>query len=244
MRLWNSSRRNQPAVWDVSCHKYAHRGLWRPEGPSENSIPSFAAARRWGFGVELDVTLSGDGEPVVFHDQDLKRMCGLETRLRDLDLKDLERMRLPDGSTIPSLGRAICELGETPTLIELKAHQDPEEIAWQVLRQLAGAQGRFALMSFNLETVRALLASGSDSPVGLLLDASDERELSDVLDWALTRGCAFAGPNVTLLRRPEIEAFPLPCVVWTIRRREDLPDRPGWAPIFEGLQPEEVSPSQ
>lgn len=231
---------NGPPVWDVSRHDYAHRGLWRPDGPSENSIPSFIAARRFGFGVEFDVRLTRDGQPVVYHDENLRRLCGLDENLCDLMLADLTSLRLPDGSCIPSLGAAISELGETPSLIEIKTFEDPEQIAWEVIRGVRPARGRFALMSFSRDTIDALLRSAHGLPVGLLIDASDASEIAGPLDWALTRGCAFAGPNHALQSRPEIAGYPLPCVMWTISRVEDFPERPNWAPIFEGLEPDVV----
>ncbi len=39
----------------------AHRGLWSPEGPPENSLGAFQAACAAGYGIELDVQLSADG---------------------------------------------------------------------------------------------------------------------------------------------------------------------------------------
>ena len=49
----------------------AHRGLWTPDGPPENSLAAFQGACAAGYGIELDVQLSADGEAMVFHDEDL-----------------------------------------------------------------------------------------------------------------------------------------------------------------------------
>ena len=58
---------------------YAHRGLHKiDKSIPENSLPAFEAAARIGYGVELDVHLTRDDELVVFHDDDLKRVCGVE----------------------------------------------------------------------------------------------------------------------------------------------------------------------
>ena len=61
----------------------AHRGLWSPKGAPENSLAAFEAAVDGGFGIELDVRLSSDGEVMVFHDAGLERMCGTQGRLAD-----------------------------------------------------------------------------------------------------------------------------------------------------------------
>ena len=46
----------------------AHRGLHENPSLPENSLGAFKAAVDAGFGIELDVQLSKDGVPVVFHD--------------------------------------------------------------------------------------------------------------------------------------------------------------------------------
>ena len=58
---------------------YAHRGLFDNDTDApENSLPAFRRAIEAGYGIELDVQLSKDGVPVVFHDASLERMCGVE----------------------------------------------------------------------------------------------------------------------------------------------------------------------
>ncbi|WP_413568062.1 glycerophosphodiester phosphodiesterase [Bdellovibrio sp. HCB117] len=55
-----------------------HRGYWKG-GAQENTLASFEAAKQRGLMmIELDIRLSGDGVPVVFHDTDLKRLKEIE----------------------------------------------------------------------------------------------------------------------------------------------------------------------
>ena len=60
---------------------YAHRGLHdnRSKAP-ENSLEAFRLAVVNGYGIELDVQITKDLVPVVFHDYDLKRTCGVDKR--------------------------------------------------------------------------------------------------------------------------------------------------------------------
>lgn len=56
----------------------AHRGFHDNRGECpENSLPAFERAIQMGYGIELDVQLTKDGVPVVFHDWDLKRAAGV-----------------------------------------------------------------------------------------------------------------------------------------------------------------------
>ena len=56
---------------------FAHRGLHkRDKSVPENSLAAFERAASYGYGIELDVQLSKDGQVVVFHDDTLNRVCG------------------------------------------------------------------------------------------------------------------------------------------------------------------------
>ena len=59
--------KKRPEMDKFKTVRYAHRGL-HGEGRAENSLSGFRAAVDAGYGIELDVRLSSDGELVVFHD--------------------------------------------------------------------------------------------------------------------------------------------------------------------------------
>ena len=63
---------------------YAHRGL-HGNGIPENSLAAFELACQKGYGIELDVQLSRDGEVMVFHDYSLERMTGRKEKLCELE---------------------------------------------------------------------------------------------------------------------------------------------------------------
>lgn len=74
----------KPPAWQ------AHRGFWK-SGAQENSYASFVKAREMGFQMfELDVRLSRDEVPVVFHDGDLKRLAQKDLRVTDVADADLK----------------------------------------------------------------------------------------------------------------------------------------------------------
>ena len=100
----------------------AHRGLWSPDGPPENSLGAFQAACAGGYGIELDVQLSADGEAMVFHDDDLQRMTGTPGRLVDRTSTELAELRL-NGSDerIPTLRETLALVGHRALVhVELK----------------------------------------------------------------------------------------------------------------------------
>ena len=110
-------------AWDFLFHPpVAHRGLWSPDGAPENSLAAFQAACQAGYGIELDVQLSADGEAMVFHDDDLARMTGAPGRIKDHNAHDLAELRLAGtGEPIPTLMETLAIIGHRAMVhVELK----------------------------------------------------------------------------------------------------------------------------
>ena len=73
----------------------AHRGYHdRNKTCWENSLSAFAAAVDKNFAIECDVHLSSDGVPVVFHDNDLKRLTGSEGFIWQRTAAELQALRI------------------------------------------------------------------------------------------------------------------------------------------------------
>ena len=110
-------------AWDLLfAPPVAHRGLWRPDGAPENSLAAFQAAAAAGYGIELDVQLSADGEAMVFHDGKLERMTGAPGKLSERTTADLADLRLAGtDERIPTLAETLALVGRRSMVhIELK----------------------------------------------------------------------------------------------------------------------------
>lgn len=69
-----------------------HRGYWKA-GSQENTMASFEAAAKRGLQmVEMDVRLSRDKIPVVFHDNDLKRLGNVERIVHECTADELRSL--------------------------------------------------------------------------------------------------------------------------------------------------------
>ena len=51
----------------------------------------FRRAAEHGYGIGLDVQLTRDGQVIVAHDYDLKRICGIEKEIDSLTYEELSR---------------------------------------------------------------------------------------------------------------------------------------------------------
>lgn len=232
--------------FDVSAHAYAHRGLWGGAVP-ENSLAAFHAAAGANVGVELDVRLTADSVPVVFHDASLQRMCNYRDWLHHVAVADLPNFILPDGSTIPTLDQVLAVMGRLPVLIEIKVDREAGEIAERVAETIAGRNGNFAVMSFDEPTVARLCRLVTDRPVGLLVGADNQVE-ADIVGQAATAralGCDYLGPHHSVLPVISDASGGLPLVAWTVRTPAELQlaRKYGAAPIFEGMSPGLAKPA-
>jgi len=129
---------------------YAHRGLHGGEIP-ENSLAAFKKAAEKGFGIELDVQLSRDGEVMVFHDYTLSRMTSDERSLADLSLDELKALRLNGtNEEIPTLREVLAVVdGRVPILVELKGEDFKCDLCPKVDEILSSYSGAYCVESFN-----------------------------------------------------------------------------------------------
>lgn len=134
---------------DISVD-YAHRGLHNNEIP-ENSLAAFRAAIEKGYGFELDLQLTSDGEVVVFHDYDLKRMCGADVKISALTLDELKEYKLLGTEERIPLFSEVLALngGRVPMLVELKGENFSTDLCARAAELLDAYSGAYCVESFN-----------------------------------------------------------------------------------------------
>ena len=131
---------------------YAHRGLFDNDSEApENSLPAFKRAVDAGYGIELDVQLSKDGIPVVFHDATLKRMCGVDGNVWDYTLKELQQMKLANSSaTIPTFAEVLKTVdGKVPLIIEYKLDVPQTKVCELGNKLLSAYEGTYCMECFH-----------------------------------------------------------------------------------------------
>jgi glycerophosphoryl diester phosphodiesterase len=131
---------------------YAHRGLHNKKtGTMENTMEAFSKAVEAGYGIELDVQLTRDEVPVVFHDFDLKRACGAEGKLRDYTFEELQSFPLfGTKSRIPR----FCDVlklvdGKVPLLVEIKCEDFRTGVCEKTDELLKDYDGEYVIESFH-----------------------------------------------------------------------------------------------
>lgn len=131
---------------------YAHRGL-HGAGVPENSLEAFRLAREKGYGVELDVQMTKDKKLVVFHDGNLKRVCGVEGNLRDYTYDELLNFRLSGtDEQIPLFKDVLEVLGDTDLICEIKGDNGNKcyELCEKTYNELCEYfKGKYCIESFS-----------------------------------------------------------------------------------------------
>ena len=157
---------------------FAHRGLHTQDKTvPENSLAAFAAAVNAGYGMELDVQLSQDGQVVEFHDDTLDRVCGVHGRVDAFSLAQLQEMRLcGTDEHIPLLTELFDVVqGKTPLVVELKTGPHNNELCEKTLQLLraysAQYNGVYCIESFDPRIVAWFKNNAPDILRGQLSDA-------------------------------------------------------------------------
>jgi len=242
-------------AWDLLFNPpVAHRGLWSPTGAPENSLGAFQAACAAGYGIELDVHLSRDGEAVVHHDYTVKRMTGTEGKVKDLTLVELRSLRLAGtDETIPTLAEVLVEVGHRALVqIELKTpFGEVGPLEKRVSEILLDHNGPTAVIGFNPyshawfadhhpQILRGLDSYRWNDDNARKL-APEQRKVFAALEQVEIARPDFLALDVKMLplaRADEFRAGGMPVVAWTVRSPDEWERVRAHCDnlIFEGFQ--------
>ncbi len=131
---------------------YAHRGLHdNQKDCPENSMRAFENAVEKNYGIELDVQLTKDRIPVVFHDDTLNRICGIESKVQDFTYEELKKFRLCNTQErIPKFEEVLDLInGRVPLIVELKVNGVNLSLCREVDKLMQRYHGMYCVESFN-----------------------------------------------------------------------------------------------
>ncbi|MDH5798506.1 MAG: glycerophosphodiester phosphodiesterase family protein [Paracoccaceae bacterium] len=216
----------------------AHRALHDiVAGRPENSLSAVRAAVAAGYGIEIDLQLTKDGHPVVFHDYDLNRLTGETGPVQQRTLSEMQALTLLHGSEgPPSLPQVLDAVaGKVPLLIELKDQDgglgpNVGPLEQETAQLLVGYAGPVAVMSFNPHSVAKMQEFAPATPRGLttehfpaedwqLVPEATRTRLRDIPDFDRTGSC-FISHDVNDLTNPrvtELKAAGVPILCWTVK---------------------------
>lgn len=197
-------------------------------------MTAFKGAIKNRFPIELDVHLIKSGEVVVFHDDNLKRLCGIDKEIRDCAKAELDELYLnKTRERIPLLSDVLrLADGKVPLLIELKYDRPAGKLEKAVLDVLKNYKGKYALQSFNPFAIRYLKKAAPNTPRGQL--ASDFKKdqnispiargiLRDIRFFSISEPdfISYAFDSLPNKRVEKYRKQGTPVLGWTIRSIKD-----------------------
>ncbi len=210
----------------------AHRGL-HDEQFAENSLSAFENAINNGYAIEFDVQSIGDGTPVIFHDDTLKRVTGMDGYTRNITSKDnLKKYKLNNTKdTIPTLKQVLKFVdGRTPLLIEIKNTGKVGQLEEAVWEELKKYKGEYAIQSFNPYVLEWFKQNAPEVIRGQLSCKFKGEDMGFFKKLILRKMCLnkkVSEPNFISYKFDEIPRVcstkykNLPLIVWTVASQQD-----------------------
>ncbi len=224
---------------------FAHRGLYdNHSGIPENSMKAFHRAVEHGYGIELDVQLTKDGIPVIFHDSFLKRMTNdpngnpVSGKIEQYTLEELQSFHLLDtDEKIPTFQEVLDLVdGKVPLIVELKL--DPGMKAAPLCEKadalLQRYPGSYVVESFDPLAVRWYRKHRPDIIRGQLSEAYTKQRKYRKPSYFLAEHLMFnwltkpdfiaydCKDRQNLSRRLTRKLYRCPNVAWTVQSRQEL----------------------
>jgi glycerophosphoryl diester phosphodiesterase len=242
----------------LTAKPIAHRGLHdAANGIVENTAGAVQAALAAGYGIEVDLQISADGEAMVHHDAVLGRITEGEGRLDQLTSAQLKRVKFRDSAERMLTLTELCDLigGRAVLLPELKSRFDGDDrLAARVAALLSGYKGPVAPMSFDPVQLQILRRKAPKLPRGVVAAQYKPHPYWDQMPPRLRYRMGLLLPSASA--RPQFVAYMndnlpalapwlarhilcLPLIAWVVRTQaqRQLAARYADQVIFEGFRP-------
>jgi glycerophosphoryl diester phosphodiesterase len=242
----------------LTARPFAHRGLHdATSGVIENTAGAVRAALATGYGIEVDLQISADGEALVHHDPELGRLTEESERLDRMTAAALKRVAFRDSvERMMTLGE-LCDLvaGRVPLLVEMKSRFDGDQrLPLRVAAVLTGYRGPAAPMSFDPAQLAVLRQKAPRLPRGIVAAKYRPHPYWDQMPLLLRYGMGSLLP-AALTGRPHFVAYSvnnlpafapaiarhalcLPVLTWVVRSEAERVRAMRFADqiIFEGFR--------
>ncbi len=213
---------------NIKNNKIAHRGIFNNTTTPENSLKAFKKAISEDYPIELDIQLTKDNNLVVFHDDSLKRMTGIDKTISDLTYEELQEYNLLDTKErIPSLNE-VLELNKDKVLlvIEIKSTNKVEKICTTLIKELKDYHN-FMIQSFNPKIVRYLKIHYPNLTTGYIINKRYKRLFYNLLSSNIVikySKADFLSIHKDLLFKKKYQRLKkkYPLFVWTIKENDNI----------------------
>ena len=159
----------------------AHRGVHNNKDIPENSLLAFNKAIDNNYAIEFDIEITKDDKLIIHHDDNLKRMTGVNKNVEELTYDEIRNLYLLDTfEKIPTLSDVLSLVnGKVLLDIEIKSTKKRSKVIDLVLKELDNYNGNVLLKSFDPFIVRDLKKKTNKYKIGLLvMENSSNKKLN------------------------------------------------------------------
>ncbi len=149
----------------------AHRGVHDNITIPENSLLAFQEAIKKKYPIELDIQITKDNNLVIFHDDNLKRMTGLDKDIQETSYSEIKKLYLKNTKEKIPTFQEVLQLvnGKVILDIEIKNTKKKKEIIELILKALENYKGKVLLKSFNPNIIKKIKKQTTKYPLGILV---------------------------------------------------------------------------
>lgn len=170
----------------------AHRGASSIERENSNAAFIVAGSRSY-YGIETDIHLTKDGKFIVCHDDNIKRVTGIDMVIEDNNFDELRKYHLLDfdGTTrsdlvFPTLEDyiSICARYDKQAILEIKNNISKSKIIELVKRiKELDWYHKTTFISFDKENIINIRENFNDADIQFLTGEASEQTLDFILRY-------------------------------------------------------------
>ena len=208
----------------------AHRGVSGLE--LENTIAAFVVAgNRTYYGIETDVHVTKDEQIAVFHDDNLKRVAGVDMVVEESTLAELQSIPLFDGKVpgqfrtdlrIPILADyiGVCKKYDKKAVLELKNQMEPKHITQivNIIKEKEYLDG-VIFISFSWENCVELRKQLPEQKIQFLISTFPDDLIERLVDAKLDLDIHYKALNAGNVKALHEAGIEVNC--WTVDQPED-----------------------
>lgn len=202
----------------------AHRGIYDNEKTFENSINSFKKSLEYGFNIELDIHLLKDNTIVVFHDDTLKRMIGINKQINTYTYDELTKIFLNNAKyKIPTLQEVLKIIdGKVLLDIEIKNDYNYKQTCIELVKILDKYKGKFIIKSFYPKYINWFYKNKPIYIRGILINDRIYKKYKNIIIPFIKVYCNpdFYAIKDTIIKEKKIQNLRkknIPVLAWTIK---------------------------
>ena len=201
-----------------------HRGIYDNQKTFENSLNSFEKSLEYNFNIELDIHLLKDNTIVVFHDDNLKRMIGINKQINTYTYDELNKFFLNNAKyKVPTL-QEVLKLVDGKVLldIEIKNDYNYKQTCIELVKILDQYKGKFILKSFYPKYINWFYKNKPNYIRGILINNKIYKKYKNIIIPFIKTYCNpnFYAVQDIIIKEKKIQNLRkknIPVLVWTIK---------------------------